>query len=402
MKRSTKAELGIVSPSRSTRSVEEALFSYLSTFPSANSTRLLQNTDKETPTEVVERSKRGLAFITFLVAKEPIQSIVITKKIAVLGKLYLKLKKLNYRGEGVEDPCTKVPETHCTDIPSSSYNKRSTKPEHHCVVKYRWVCPEDQYTAGGYNTASRSKRSETSTESDTYSEVVNRTKRVAPGYPTYLLFNEIPQTILILKKFFLMGKVAKEFKKMKEGKTEEKGVEDQCVQVPETHCTDIPSLPSSSYNRRSTNTKPEEHCVIKYRWVCPEDEYAAASRFKRSVAGTETATDSVVVNRTKRFIGRRRMPGLIGGLIGSSLLPSLLPSLGSSLLPLSSSLLPPLAAGSVAIPLLLKKKLLLKKFGLLGLLGLIGLKKKTEEEECRQVPHQHCSKVKYLAQYVCI
>ena len=222
---------------------------------------------------------------------------------------------------------------------------------------------------------------------------------LSPLGPLALAPLAIPPLLLLKKKKLgllgLLGLLALKKKKDNE--------EEECYTVPETVCT-----PATRFRRDSGYgpSKNEQNCYTHYREVCGDQGYQGrqgevySGRKKRSVESEiediGLGYDSTQKNvRSKRFIGRRRgMAGLLPIAIGA--LPHLLNPTSpiSPISPLSSSLAPlaaaPLLAAAAIPPLLLLKK---KKLGLLGLLGLLALKKKKgDDQECWQVPEQHCVK----------
>ena len=313
--------------------------------------------------------------------------------LGLLGLLALKKKK------GEEEECHTVPETVCTPI--NRYRRDSgyspANHEQNCYTHYKEVCGDQAYQG---SRTKRSVKSESLTEDDSTQTNVRSKRFIGRGrgllpivlglgggggglaVPLLAAPLIIPPLLLWKKKKLgllgLLGLLALKKKKDNE--------EEECYTVPETVCT-----PATRFRRDSgySPAKHEQNCYTHYKEIC--GDYRAyegrqgevySGRKKRSVDSESVTEDSGLSYdstqknvRSKRFIGR-----------GRGLLPLVL-GLGGGGGALAAG---PLLAAAAIPPLVLWKK---KKLGLLGLLGLLALKKKKgDDQECWQVPEQHCVK----------
>jgi len=351
----------------------------------------------------------------------------------------LKLRELEDNKEDGKDEdtdCYQLPETHCTEIPEygeqsyyySGRHKRDTgyAGAQNCVTKYRTVCPGQH--------GSRTKRNVL---------LGGIKQKVAAKLGTAIplaAFAALTAGGAGAKKKLMLGA----WKKSKLLRGDDK--EGECYDIPETVCTKAPMYGQDYYSTSDSRHKRDtgsEHCVTKYRTICPASYTSRGKRsvfgslgalkqnkigaLKQSVAATIGTSLPLVAFKALTTAGLAKKVGL--GLKvwkASKLLESepseqvrafrgkRSPSLMGGLLNLALNIASPVGGGGVLnvfnpfmvfnpfrtlpllklpllkLPLLLKLK---KKIGLLALLKLLGFKReKVPEKKCWQVPVQKCEK----------
>merc|ERR1712212_1168761 len=207
----------------------------------------------------------------------------------------LKLRELEDNTEDGKDEdtdCYQLPETHCTEIPEygeqsyfySGRHKRDTgyAGAQNCVTKYRTVCPGQH--------GSRTKRN----------VLLGAFKqKVAAKLGTAIplaAFAALTAGCAGAKKKLMLGA----WKKSKLLRGDDK--EGECYDIPETVCTKAPMYGQDYYSTSDGRHKRDtgsEHCVTKYRTICPA---SYTSRGKRSVFGSLGALKQNKIGALKQSV----------------------------------------------------------------------------------------------------
>jgi len=248
-----------------------------------------------------------------------------------------------------EDQCTTVQDKECWDEPTQE-----------CKTEYDEECwTEDKQQCSNHPKCHTSYEEKCSTEHQTVCESSRRGKKSKRSLASLaqskaaLLGTAIPFGLYkfyyarAIKKKTIGTKIALKLRNKEE---EEENVED-CYQLPETHCTEIPEYGAgySGRHKRDTAYAGAQNCVTKYRTVCPTQH---GSRSKRSILGSLKQT--------------------VAAKLGTAI-------------PLAA-----FAAGSAAA----KKKLALKSLKASKL-----LKGRDDDGECYDIPETVCTKAPMYGQH---
>merc|ERR1711962_447393 len=208
----------------------------------------------------------------------------------------LKLRELEDQnkedGKDEDTDCYQLPETHCTEIPEygeqsyyySGRHKRDTgyAGAQNCVTKYRTVCPGQH--------GSRTKRNVL---------LGGIKQKVAAKLGTAIplaAFAALTAGGAGAKKKLMLGA----WKKSKLLRGDDK--EGECYDIPETVCTKAPMYGQDYYSTSDSRHKRDtgsEHCVTKYRTICPA---SYTSRGKRSLFGSLGALKQNKIGALKQSV----------------------------------------------------------------------------------------------------
>jgi len=236
-----------------------------------------------------------LGFAKFLYARTALKKSI--------GTVFaLKLRELEDNKEDGKDEdldCYQLPETHCTEIPEygeqsyyySGRHKRDTgyAGAQNCVTKYRTVCPGQH--------GSRTKRNVLLGAFK--QKVAGIKQKVAAKLGTAIplaAFAALTAGGAGAKKKLMLGA----WKKSKLLRGDEK--EGECYDIPETVCTKAPMYGQDYYSTSDSRHKRDtgsEHCVTKYRTICPA---SYTSRGKRSVFGSLGALKQNKIGALKQSV----------------------------------------------------------------------------------------------------